>query len=272
MGDLWVGRFSAGPPTVLSDGWQRLTLPRVRRHTRYELVSLDGRTVLKADADRSASAVTKKVTIDPRELPCLEWSWQVTAAVPGAGWEDKARDDFAARVFVFFDTPGGAGAFFRGLVTKVTRRLPGRALNYVWANGVDRGRMARSPYTDRVEMIAVESGDARAAAWVVERRNVIDDFTAAFGDLPGPIIGVALMTDTDNTHGRSIAYYGDIRFLSDPCEPGSAAWRPPGSAEATVSRLPMPTSVTSGEVGDTSQMRSARQPRREDRPLQGWVP
>ena len=45
-----------------------------------------------------------------------------------------------------------------------------------------------------------------------ESRNVYKDYKQSFGEEPPLINGVAIMTDTDNTKERAIAYYGDIRF------------------------------------------------------------
>ncbi|MBI2189861.1 MAG: DUF3047 domain-containing protein [Acidobacteria bacterium] len=222
-GELWVARFSDAAPHGLPDGWRPLTLPKARRHTRYELVSVDGRTVVQADADRSASALMKKVTIDPRAFPSLEWSWKITGVLAGAAWQDKAHDDFAGRLFVLFESPGGPLSFARTILMRFSGGFSGDALNYVWAGNVDTGQTARSPYTDRVAMIVVESGNDRAGAWVVEQRNVLDDFEAAFGGAPGPIVAIALMTDTDNTRSRASAYYGDIRFVSSATRPGTRA-------------------------------------------------
>ena len=67
-------------------------------------------------------------------------------------------------------------------------------------------------------MVAVESGDEKAGTWITEERNVYEDYRTLFGEEP-PVIGaVALMTDTDNTGGEAIAYYGDITLggLSSP--------------------------------------------------------
>ena len=39
------------------------------------------------------------------------------------------------------------------------------------------------------------------------------DFQRAFGEAPGPVLGVALMTDSDNTGGQAQAWYADIALL-----------------------------------------------------------
>lgn len=62
-------------------------------------------------------------------------------------------------------------------------------------------------------MIVVESGAAKVGEWVEESRNVYQDYKRAFGEDPPAINGIAIMTDTDNTKERAVAYYGDIRFL-----------------------------------------------------------
>jgi hypothetical protein len=40
------------------------------------------------------------------------------------------------------------------------------------------------------------------------------DYERAFGRTPPEIIGIGLMTDTDNTGAEVTAYYGDIRLIS----------------------------------------------------------
>ena len=66
-------------------------------------------------------------------------------------------------------------------------------------------------YTDLM-MVAERSGDGDAGRWVRERRNVLQDYRAAFVGKPPPANAVAIMTDTDNTGGEATAYYGDIVF------------------------------------------------------------
>ena len=62
-------------------------------------------------------------------------------------------------------------------------------------------------------MIVVQSGPQRVGSWVEEERNVYEDYQLAFGEEPPAISGVAIMSDTDNTKERAVAYYGDIVFV-----------------------------------------------------------
>jgi hypothetical protein len=86
------------------------------------------------------------------------------------------------------------------------------AINYIWESKVTKGTMIPNPYTDRVIMIVVESGESKLNQWVTEERNLYEDYKKAFGQEPPMISGVAIMTDTDNTGESAIAYYGDILF------------------------------------------------------------
>ena len=55
----------------------------------------------------------------------------------------------------------------------------------------------------------------RSASGVTERRNVRADFRELFGESVRYVDAVAIMTDTDNTGGTAVAYYGDITFSSE---------------------------------------------------------
>jgi len=65
-------------------------------------------------------------------------------------------------------------------------------------------------------MIVMESGSERVGEWIMEERNVYEDYKKAFGEEPTNISGVAIMTDTDNTKDSATAYFGDIVFKKSP--------------------------------------------------------
>jgi len=74
-----VGRFSsAAPGDALPHSWDPLEFKKIQRHTRYTLVQDDGRVVLKAVSEQSASGLAKRVRIDPREFQKIDWQWKPT--------------------------------------------------------------------------------------------------------------------------------------------------------------------------------------------------
>jgi hypothetical protein len=71
----------------------------------------------------------------------------------------------------------------------------------------------RGPRTDRVRKIVLESGPGQCGRWLHYERDLRADFRKAFGEEPGQLIGVALMTDADNTAAKSAGQYGEVRVL-----------------------------------------------------------
>jgi hypothetical protein len=76
--------------------------------------------------------------------------------------------------------------------------------------------MVPNAYTDRAMMIVVEGARTPAGAWVEERRNLEADYRSAFGEDPGRVTGIAIMTDTDNTGGTASAEFGDVVLQGSP--------------------------------------------------------
>ncbi|UVW30044.1 DUF3047 domain-containing protein [Massilia sp. H6] len=194
--------------------------------TRYSLVADGGAPVLRAEADNAMSALTYTVRVDTRRFPLLRWRWKIAAPVAGADMTSKAGDDYAARVYVLFDYPRARLSLSTRLGMAVAesvyrQSIPTAALNYVWDNRQPVGTIRANAYTDRARMLVVRSGSAGQGQWHTETRDLRADFRAAFGEEAPDVVGLALATDTDNTKGRALAWFGDIEFLpaSGPSSP-----------------------------------------------------
>ena len=110
--------------------------------------------------------------------------------------------------------PGSGKRKFGAIKALYGEYPPKAAINYIWGSNAPRGTRVPNPYTDRVTMIVVQSGDARKNTWITETRNIYEDYQEAFGEKPPAISGVGIMTDTDNTGDSATSYYGDIIFKS----------------------------------------------------------
>jgi hypothetical protein len=105
-------------------------------------------------------------------------------------------------------------AFFDRIRIVTGQQLPYATLMYIWENRARAGSIIPNPHTGRIQMVVAESGSTRTSTWKLEMQNVYEDYKRAFGEEPGRIKAIGIMTDTDNT-GQSVeAYYGDIAFLS----------------------------------------------------------
>ena len=217
---LEVGKFSSNRPgSLLPDGWKPLTFKKVPKPTAYEVVADGSAVVVKATSDAAASGLTKEVKIDPAVFPIVRWRWKIENLLTRSDVTRKSGDDYPARLYITFEYDPEKVSLGKKLKYKAGRVLfgdiPIAALNYIWDTRTPAGTIVDNAYTDFAKMIVVESGAAKVGLWVEESRNVYQDYKQAFGGDPPLINGVAIMTDTDNTKERAIAYYGDIRFVRD---------------------------------------------------------
>jgi hypothetical protein len=81
---------------------------------------------------------------------------------------------------------------------------------YVWSSDAPVGTIAPNTYTGKIQMIVVDG--SRDGKWHEFRRNVLEDYRRAFGEDPWDIVAVGVMTDSDNSHEKARAQYGDITF------------------------------------------------------------
>ncbi len=213
-----VGTFStATAGNTLPPDWKPLTFKKIERHTTYKLVKDDDTVVVKAVAEASASGLTREIKINAKEFPIVQWRWKVTNILKKGDVLRKEGDDYPARLYITFEFDASKLGFFEKVKYETVKLFYGQypplgAINYIWESKAPIGTVVPNPYTDRVKMIVIESGEAKLNQWVNEERNVYEDYKKAFGEEPPMISGIAIMTDTDNTGESATAYYGDILF------------------------------------------------------------
>jgi len=190
-----IGQFSAGN----SAGWETKAFVG---ETDYQLQNDGNKTVLTAKAIGSASGLGKKIKIDLRKTPYVNWSWKVDRGLGQVNEKTKKGDDFAARLYV---VKSGGAMIWRT-----------KALNYVWSSSQARGASWPNPHQpNNAIMVAARGVDDNSGQWVTEKRNVREDLKAVFGKDITSIDAIAIMTDTDNTGKEAHASYGDIYFTAD---------------------------------------------------------
>ncbi|MCX8114013.1 MAG: DUF3047 domain-containing protein [Burkholderiaceae bacterium] len=215
-----VTPFSRNWPGQAPRGWQAFLITRTKARTEYETVvdPATGRVVLAARAIRSASGLTQRLDIDPAARPRVAWEWRVVQSIPDADNTDRDREDAPARLLMFFDgdhsrLPAREQMRMEMAQLASGRRMPYATLMYIWENRQPVGTVIDSAHTGRVKMVVAGSGVDRLGQWKRFERDYVEDFRRAFGETPGRLIGVGVLTDTDNTGGTVEAYYGDIALL-----------------------------------------------------------
>ena len=204
--------------TSLEDGWEPMEFPKIDRHSRYQLTDDDGEQVVKATTDNSASGLIARVSVEPGDSLILRWRWKVSNVYEQGNARRKEGDDYAARIYVAFEFEPDEAGFFERAKRKTVEvvfgeELPGNALNYIWANRLPVGEIIANPFTDTTMMVAVNSGTANTGEWVTVERDIVADYRKAFGREPPKLVGVAIMSDSDNTGASATAWYGDVRLV-----------------------------------------------------------
>jgi len=220
---LWLGRFNESDTNIPAP-WKIEHLDQRVPPTQYTLRKWDGVVAIEARAKKSMALLGRTAAVDLKKTPILCWQWRIDAPVASADMTRKSGDDYAARVYLTFAVPPDQLGFATRSKLRLARsiygsQVPDAALNYIWDNRHPIGTLQDNAYTDRARMLVLRSGAGQAGAWVQERRNVLQDFQRAFGDISGELRGLAIASDTDNTGEEAHAGFADFRFVAseDAC-------------------------------------------------------
>jgi Protein of unknown function (DUF3047) len=215
---------TAEPPrgAVNGFGWQAVLLPG-KDATQYSWGEKDGRPALSAASERSASMWRRKVALPADALNEVRFSWWVEDLVPDASVAEQDREDSPARVLFAFGgdvakLPSRTRMMFDLAEALSGEPPPYATLMYVWDSTAPVDSVIVNPRTDRVRKIVVDSGPANLRTWRDHRRDLVADFRKAFGEDPGPLQAIAVMTDSDNTRSRARAWYGPVA-AAEPAAP-----------------------------------------------------
>jgi hypothetical protein len=214
-----VTPFSAGKPgSPAPPPWEPFRIAAGKKPTQYELVDDGGAVVLHAKADAAASALRHETKFDLRAAPGVEWRWKISKPIDEQDNAIAAKEDSPVRVILEFDGDRAKLSFrdrtSLGLADRLTgREVPYATMMYVWAPKVPVGTVIVNPNTGRVKMVVATTG-AAVGSWHSVRRNALEDFRKAFGEEPGRLLAVGILTDTDNTGDSVEGWYGDVRFVA----------------------------------------------------------
>ena len=169
-----------------------------KNNTIYTIGSNENGNFLKAVADNAASGLGKEIIIDLNKTPFINITWKIEKDLPGIQENTKKGHDFAARVFVVKKT--GATP------------LSNRAINYVFSSNNEIGFSSPSPYTKKSIDNVLASTKDDLNEWVTVKTNVKEDFKRFHNLNVNELDGLAIMSDTDNSNMKAIAYFQNIYF------------------------------------------------------------
>jgi hypothetical protein len=214
-----IPKFSA--QTVrdgMPNGWNFYRIAPYKKNTVYRLENYQGKTVLSANSKTSASGLAVKLR--PRQAGnlWLQWKWKALGALPEADNTEGVHDDAPLRILVAFDgnkskLPLKEKMNFEMANLISGQEMPYATLMYIWSGKSPVDTIITNAHTSRIKMIVVDSGWDNLDQWHQHQRDLTADYKRAYGEAPGEVIGIALLTDTDNTKSETRAFYGDIELV-----------------------------------------------------------
>lgn len=186
--------------------------------TRFDYARVDGRDTVAVRSEASASMLRQAVRIEPQDLGRMRFSWRVPALIEQADLATRESDDAPVRIVLAFEGDRSRFSPRDSALSELAHALTGEpmpyaTLMYVWCNKRPAGTVIRSPRTDRIRKLVVESGGVRLGQWLDYERDIRADYMRAFGEEPGALVGIGIMTDTDNTRSQAHAWYGPLRLM-----------------------------------------------------------
>ena len=202
---LTIAEFSYANEVVVFEFTEselsQLEVRKVRgadNNTLYTVGSNENGNFLKAVADNAASGLGKEIKIDLNKTPFINITWKIESDLSGIKENTKKGHDFAARVFAIKKT--GATP------------LSNRAINYVFSSNNEIGANFPSPYTKKSIDNVLATTKKNLNEWVTVKANVKEDFRKFHNIDVNELDGLAIMSDTDNSKMKSVAYFQNIYF------------------------------------------------------------
>ncbi|PKN96195.1 MAG: hypothetical protein CVU43_21955 [Chloroflexi bacterium HGW-Chloroflexi-5] len=195
--------------------WKPLTFPKIARHSAYSILKEDGKSMLVAVADNSASGLIYTKAFNIYQTPIIRWKWKVSNIFQAGDAKKKSGDDYPLRIYVVFKYDPQKASLFEKAQYNTAKLLygeypPHSSLNYIWANKKHSERILPNTYTAKAQMILLQKGPERAGQWVEERVNALDDYRKAFGANPPAQASLAIMADADNTGEKAT---GNVEYI-----------------------------------------------------------
>ena len=147
-------------------------------------------------SEKSSFGLKKNIYVDVKKYPYINFKWKVKELPENGDFRKKETDDQAAQVYVVF----GKFTFLSTII------------GYIWENKTPQFTTGVSPVWSRSRIIVLESGSEKLGKWVMETRNIYEDYKKLFGKTPSNANLITLYINSQHTKSRAESYFGEIYF------------------------------------------------------------
>lgn len=147
-------------------------------------------------SEKSSFGLKKNIYVDVKKYPYINFRWKVEELPENGDFRKRETDDQAAQVYVVF------GKF--NFLAKI--------IGYTWENKAPKFTAGASPVWSKSRIIVLESGAEKLGKWVMETRNIHEDYKKLFGKAPSKANLITLYINSQHTKSRAESYFGEIYF------------------------------------------------------------
>jgi hypothetical protein len=188
--DFATGKMGEFPP-----GWK----PRKDSgRAVYSIQEEGGRRFLHAAARGLGIQAAKEIDWDLTAHPMLAWSWRAIEFPKGADERQSSTNDSALAVY----------AVFKHTAWSV------KSMKYIWSAAVPVGTAVPTSQ-GLTQGIILRSGAGGKGEWAEAKVNVLEDFKKYFKEDPPKAIGIAVLTDSDDTKSSAQGDYAGFRLCKN---------------------------------------------------------
>ena len=199
------------------DNWHEVKLPLVSRSSSYSIEKLGEMNLLRCESEASASSLQHTKKFNVYDYPIVSWRWKINNILSKGDVTKKSGDDYPIRIYINFshdENTSQAGFMFKyNFVKKVyDLEIPRFSLNYIIESKTQTSDIYPNTFDpENSKIIILRSGEASINQWFIEKIHIVNDFKRAYGFEPPKIAYIAIMTDTDNTKEKTLAWLDYIK-------------------------------------------------------------
>ncbi len=160
------------------------------------LVAENGEEVLHMKSVKSSFALEHNVAVNIQKYNYLAWTWKAVSLPSKGDVRERSKDDQALQLLIAFKD--------------------GRVISYVWdANAPEGTVVDRSipwPFSLKIKVIVVQSGDSDLGKWVTNERDIYRDYRRLFGKEPSPAERIRVQMNTQHTGSSAEGFVRDVVF------------------------------------------------------------
>jgi hypothetical protein len=158
-----------------------------------------GKNVLRLQSDKSSGTLLYYKLIgklDLNKTPIMRWRWKAAILPVGGDGRYENKDDQAIGVYI------GYGRIFR------------KSLCYHWDTDTPVGAEGEITYSKvvKVKWFCLRNKISPLNKWMVEERNVAEDFKKRYGEVPSDVV-LSICVNSEYTKSKAESYFDYIEFV-----------------------------------------------------------